>query len=755
MMSNGIVETSKTETEPTATTSNRLVAGISRWFLHSPVRLLILPYFVGVVWHCLHPVASVLTGDLHQPRRWYIDENSLDPSHFQLYSKYDLILQTKGETPKTSTAKNAPLISSLCHGIKVHHRQQQQQARPNNNGAVVHDIPCYRHRIIHANNTGTTAAADDVGGRLILGFDVAQIVPLSAGVTPVSEAIVLVVPAFVPFSMALRSTQSNNTNDKSRFQLQASILQLMQRLASPQTSPWLAKTIFIVAPVVEKKRWPDAESMASTKEKSAAAVANLSSMSPVLEATVRSFLDAYNGEKPRPSQGQNIPVQLQRDRLPMGILGGAILRNLLVLDMDVFQSTDDVESSSIVVPEMSEIRILPQGQRGQLPNMDLTFVVKAILDRSTMLGWQQLTTESKITHQLVELTVHPYHKQIRSWSAWLQEQAQTDVPQWCRNLLHLFAFESILAVGPYPPHTPALERGIDALTIHASFVSATHDDDFDEAKGNNPRTKLSPQQYPMELVQRLELVIRALSNLQERLHHSTSLYLLTSKDRFVKHEEYLIPNLLLVVPLLVRAIVLMYRSNPKFHPNFTAAFQALFLALAWTLIASSMILDDANRKPYDWTIEPWLVRALNEHQVALLYLFLLSMLAIVHRSTSLYLSDLNAKQSIQFMACLLATFIHVAIAFGHVALAFPSALLWTPLIAFPTFQEEQKNVPISTFALMRKGAAVLQVCFLLVICPFFFLVPHVFSTYTPYLRYVYVPLHFLSCLLYILPHGLV
>lgn len=776
------------------TTKSKAMVRIARWCLTSPMFVLLAPYVVGIVWHGLHPIASVLTGDMQRARRWYIDENSLDPTHFQSFAKYDLILQTKYSSFRTNKVDNdddkayddQTMITSLCHGIEV--QQQQQQG-----GGIV--VPCHRHI--------TSASARTTTG--YRGFEIAKIVPLSAGLAPVGEAIVLVVPSFVPFSAALRkkttpdepnAAETNATTasvavvDKSRAQFQASILQLIRRMASPQTTPWLAKTIFVVSPILSLL----------INETDVSHVANLpsatSSMSPVLEATVESFLDAYIGRVPSPSQRcQHRPRQ--NERLPLDYMSGAIVRNLIVLDLELFapdqrRLPDSEIEGYTYEPQMSELRILPQGRRGLLPNMDLPFVVKAIFDRSNMGALQQLTFMTKQKYTVVDTVVHPYHKRVKGWWEWLQQQQQrktsvpkTGLPVWCRDLLNLLAFESVLAVGPYPPHAPALERGIDALTIQAVFCSATDADDFDQSTGNMPRTKLSPQQYPMELVEKMELVFRSLSNLHERLHHSTSLYLLTSKDRFVKHEEYLVPNLLLVIPLLVRAgLLVLFRNNNNnkeqqrpFRPDFVAAGQALAIAAAWAVAASALLLvvprddfiaaavaaakesggggvvDDDHRHGEDHPL--LMVRIWRDYQMALVYLGFLSSLAIVQKRTSLRLSNLDARQSIQFAACLLAAGIHVSIAFGHVSLAYPSALFWTPLLAFPAFRgdiEDQKAATRSRIAFAREAMTFLvKVCFFVATCPFVFLVPHVFSTYTPYVRYVYIPLHMLVGILYIAP----
>lgn len=690
------------------------VPRLANILLASPIRLLLVPYAVGVVWHGLHPIASVLTGDMNHARGWYIDENSLDPNYFQVYGQYDLIWPTTtNDDPTTNDPTDASkTITSLCHGIEI----QQQE------GLV---IPCIRH---------TTAGRP---------FEIAKIVPLSAGISPVSEAIVLVVPPWVPCATAARrvvveapATGSSAPNpETSRAQFQASILQLMRRLASPQTTPWLAKTILVVSPVIRNST----DTAAAGKRPHSTST----SVSAVLEETVTSFLEAYLGKLPSPL---NEVRQKLNERLPMDFTG-AVLRNLLVLDMELWSSNDrripaDTNyAAQAFRPERSELRILPQGRRGLLPNMDLTFLVKVIFDRANMCHSQ---------YQPVDVVVHPYHRQIQMWWSRLKEKG---LPVWFESMLHLLSFEYVMAVGPYPPHAPALERGIDALTIQGRFQSATNDNDLDQQdRGNRVRSNLL-QQYPMELVQRMELIFRSLSNLHERLHHSTALYLLPSKDRFVKHEEYLVPNLLLIVPLLIRAIFIAFRNDRSFRPDLAAAGQALVITMAWTNVAAGLVTmgtADDRAAVGDYSMAR-LMAVFRNYQILLVYLLLVLILALLHKRTSLHLENLYARESIQFAACLVTAFIHISIAFGHVSLAYPSALLWTPLLAFPTFREDRKVSQKRACRIRYALSLGIKVGLFVASSPFAFLVPCVFPMYTPYVRYAYIPMHFLCGILHIVP----
>ena len=304
--------------------------------------------------------------------------------------------------------------------------------------------------------------------------------------------------------------------------------------------------------------------------------------------------------------------------------------------------------------------------------------------------------------------------------------------------------------------------------------------------------------------------------------HSTSLYLLVSKDRFVKHEEFLIPNILLILPLLIRAILYIIFSDEQNNDDdgssdesdetkrsngttdtvstsssttddenrngvnltrtsstvitcnivtkqslrefsFTAIGQSLLISFVWTTLACYLICylipllpDDGDTKnmsvieyiPYQYPME-------------LLYgLFVLILAKVSHMKTSGSSSSSSSSSSllscpldrkyqrcIQFVSCLLATYIHIGIAFGHVSLAYPSALIWTPLLAFPTYNHRHEDMDKKVGTISFFSA----IGIFLITSSFTFLVPNIFPTYTPYVRYVYIPLHMMFCIQHIIP----
>jgi glycosylphosphatidylinositol transamidase len=614
-------------------------------------------YLVGVAWHGLHPIASVFTGQAHA-RGWYIDENSLDPSHFRMDTQrhYPTIFRP----PKASDTPLLPIspCARLTEGTR--------------------NVDCHTYDANYK-----------------FGFDLIRILPASNAVAPVSEAIVLV----VPFASDWRANAFHN-----------SLLRLMERLS---TAPWLAKTILIVSPTNDTIS---------------------------LEDCVDRFLESYQGSRTR-TKGQSLPnvsadasaagtstgtcsssnttgtnhldddYQLQSS-LPSSWTG-AMIRQLVVLETHA-NTTETGEGDP-----MHELRILPAGRRGVLPNMDLVVLVKNVYARCRFLQKTQGPRWNTQTPRWnTQTVVHPFSAVAQQWSEWIRATLPTVLHKWATDIVQLVLFEYTLAVGPYPAHASALDRGIDSLTVQVHI------------SGNETADKQAA--HLSDYVQKTEAVIRGLSNLHERLHHSTSLYIVPTEGKFVKHEEYLVPNLLLLIPLVIRALTLALFDIPRFHLG--AVRWAVTVTLVGTVAVALIGLPLV-----EWIFTTYPSWAFTDSLLASHKVVAAVFAAILFlRSQWKPVLNANALQSIQFIACLVAVYIHVPIAFGHVSLAFPSAFLWTPLIAFPSFRK-----PISP------TRSFLSVLLFLATAPPVLLVPRIFAGYTPYVKFAYIPLHLLVSCLYL------
>ena len=463
-------------------------------------------------------------------------------------------------------------------------------------------------------------------------FDVARVVPVSNAVEPTAEVVVMVVPA-----------PSKHWNSS---ELHISLLHLLDRLADSKATPWLAKTVLFVSP--------------STSE-------------IPLQTTVSSFLDSYLGTSARGS----VPMT----RLPPSFTSGMI-RNLLVLDLIVDEGGD----------RLNELRILPQGRRGVLPNMDFVFAAMMLSSRASFMD----------SRQRASLVMHPYGSQFLQWREWVNENLPPSLLEWANDLGNMVLFAYSLVVGPYPPHASVLDRGIDAITIQGRFIGQS-------------RRVLAP--FVSDYVQKLEYFLHALSNLHERLHHSITQYLLPSPTKFVSHSEYLVPNILLLLPLAMRAALLALLQIERFHVR---SIQIAILAVLCVIplyVAS------------EYVGAP-IVNALYAMVYAIVF-------AMVRRDAT-SADEKDARLSIHFVACLLAVYTHVPITLAHVSLSYPSAIFWTPLLAFPSYSGK-------TGLLSRCIVGTV----LFVTWPPFALVPRVFYVYTPYVFFVYTPLHILASLLWL------
>jgi glycosylphosphatidylinositol transamidase len=532
---------------------------------------LLAPYIIGISWTCTHPILSVVTGEA-KCRGWFVDENSLDTASLLLPTRY---LPANPQSPGSS---------SLCETLL-------------RNNDLRDNVDCVRHT----------------------NLEVTKVAPISNAVAPTVETIAIVIPA---------------PEDWLASDFHNAILQLITRLSSPSSCPWLAKTILIVSPA----------------EKGTS-----------LHSTVSMFLDVYLGDfSPR-----NFPSSL-----PVEYTSG-ILRNLLVVNVRVI----DTSSGE------NEVRILPQGRHGLLPNMDLVFTVMSMYSRSLR----------------QYLIMHQYGEILRAFKSRIPQGVSPAIQDWAFELGSMFLFSYSLAMGPYPPHYVALDKGIDSLTIEGNLSSTNAADS----------------------VHKLEGVLRALSNLEERLHHSITQYLLPSPRKFVSHTEYLLPNILILLPLAIRAVTLILWDMKLFDA------QSLKYVLVVGLFSMTLFVTSSR-------LNTFMMNAL----FGLIYIAL-----CLNVQEGLHIGKgENQAQSLQFLTCLMAIYLHVPITFTHVSLAFPSSLLWSALIAFPTFPIQSKfwqrvKRPFM-FAVALPLAAHLS--------------NQLFDGFTPYVTTVFLPLHMLVSLLYLI-----
>jgi glycosylphosphatidylinositol transamidase len=642
--------------------------------------LLVLPYVLGILWTSLHPIVSVITGEL-KCRGWYLDEHSIEtrftlgqnaqlvPSHLQDLNPKPLRLQPRNGG---TTEDNDPYYYSLCDFFAT-------EGDPSFNG---HNLVCHKH-----------------GHH----FEMALIKPLSNAIDASEEAVVLVVPR--P-DQVYRSEGGILDWNSSVFH--KAVVKSIQHLADPVDTPWLAKAVVVVTPTM-----------------SGAANEDFS-----LEQTVSSFLDAYSGRQTVSRDYQRHQQQPYNDkRIPQlpPRLSGAILRNLFVLDVQDDSRVRRGRRKS----GSTDLSILPQGRRGVLPNADMVFLVGKLMEKTLF-----YTSAEKVT-----FLAHPYAQDSKNAGIWtdrwidgmgflashqnLKKKAKT----WAQGMIDVGLFAKTLAVGPHPPHAPALERGIDSLTIRVSFGGVFHRDPS------------------VEVVQHTEYIIRSLANLHERLHHSFTLYLLPNPRDFVSHIEYLLPNILVLLPLAVRVFGMLLPSMTR-GLDLTALKGVLLTVLGVVVAMFLQALAFGDEESSSSMVAFFVLL-----YAGVAFFWVTTVLRRNHSRPSKTLNEGNEGDpgttrtilTVQFVTCAITVYILVPIAFCHASLSYLPSVVWTPLLAFPDYPSLSKRTSKSAF---QRVAAIPMLCLLVVAtAPPLALVPSVFSGYTPFVRYAYMPIHVLFFLL--------
>jgi len=322
---------------------------------------------------------------------------------------------------------------------------------------------------------------------------------------------------------------------------------------------------------------------------------------------------------------------VERMALPM-TLTDAIIRQLVVLEVDT--STEY---------KRDEYVILSQGSRGIVPNLDLISAVRLSLQQN--LGRQ------------VPIVMHPYLNAVKWWEEWVRKNVALDQrwKVWAIDLGHMVAF--MAAFWSPSPHTPALDQGIDSITIQARL------------RPNRDRRKVHSS--IVATVACVEHLFRGLNSLSERLHHNVNQYLLPSSDKFVSHGEYILPCILIMLPLVMRVIKLLLHDLNGFDFE-----KGLCVVLCCAFLSISMLY--CKEKMY--TRDQMNFISIFVSSVAILFYMLVATMGVEKSQRTA--KKVNEKQSIQLISCMLALYAHVPLALSHVSLFMISALIWVPVLSF-------------------------------------------------------------------------
>ncbi|TMW58301.1 hypothetical protein Poli38472_011889 [Pythium oligandrum] len=191
------------------------------------------------------------------------------------------------------------------------------------------------------------------------------------------------------------------------------------------------------------------------------------------------------------------------------------------------------------VASANVVGIYTAGINGQLPNLDLvnTAVRHArfqgapvVLDRCETMALGPEPCQDSLTRA----------KQLLLSEVVAKSQSQ--LREYVENLYGMLRFMKTLATGPSGPHASFISYNIDAITFAPAKASTSQ-------YGGASRPIRN-------LLRSLELTVRSMSNIEEKLHQSFFLYVLPNTATFVSVGEYYYTVALVVSPAIANLLVL-------------------------------------------------------------------------------------------------------------------------------------------------------------------------------------------------------
>lgn len=204
--------------------------------------------------------------------------------------------------------------------------------------------------------------------------------------------------------------------------------------------------------------------------------------------------------------------------------------------------------------------VFTAGINGQLPNLDLVNTavmalrgehIAVALDRCT--GEDPFSLLNQEDQQLKSASHHCHTDVLAHAHAWLRSAIEAYIPveykhearEYLENLEGMLRFMKTLASGPAGAHAHFISYNIDSITL-STLAS---------------RESSSPSSLSLRATLRaLEKLVRALSNLEEKLHQSFFLYVLPNTQHFVSVGEYYYVVALAVSPAIAQMAALASRT---------------------------------------------------------------------------------------------------------------------------------------------------------------------------------------------------
>ncbi|KAL4133898.1 hypothetical protein PRIC2_004214 [Phytophthora ramorum] len=215
--------------------------------------------------------------------------------------------------------------------------------------------------------------------------------------------------------------------------------------------------------------------------------------------------------------------------------------------------------------QVGSVGIYTAGMNGQLPNLDLVNTavrafrqhqISTILDRADAAPLNDTKQEDYVS-SVLDFIAGLNDK-------YAPEEYKQSAQNYLTNLKGMLHFMTTLASGPAGPHANFISYNIDSITLSLTKSSTS---------GDRP---LSTR----EVLRSIEMVVRALSNLEEKLHQSFFLYVLPSTTTFVSVGEYFYTVALAISPAFAH---LLYLANQ------TSGMRIAF-ALAVFLVVEALCL---------------------------------------------------------------------------------------------------------------------------------------------------------------------
>ena len=250
------------------------------------------------------------------------------------------------------------------------------------------------------------------------------------------------------------------------------------------------------------------------------------------------------------------------------------------------------------------------------------------------------------------------------------------------------------------PHAAASAEGIDSVTVQVRL-----------RRNDDSRDMLTSCALTVTLV---EHFFRGLNSLSERLHHNTNQYLLPSSATFVSFDEYIIPAILVMLPLVLRVVKLLFQDLEGFQIDRAATTLSGAILISTVLLYFRHVGSDKVKENAIITV-----------YILALFLSFGPMLLKVKNAPSTKM----VLRSIQLVACMVTLSMHAPLALSYYTLFMASVLFWVPLVAFMDYGADTK---------VRKTPGILVLA--LAVAAFQDVGPMLhFTTYT---SVILVPLHY-------------